>query len=292
MSSAKEALARAIAAERKQSELREQAEKGLALERRMREMASVTEKFTAAGRFMSQGLFDKAEEIMNGVPLIPQSSVIYNTLGEVYGRRRDWPASIRNFDRSVTADPTNHLAWHYLAPMLVEAGDLDGYQKYRERVLAQFAQTDDPTVAERMAKDCLILPPPAAELEKIARMADQAVTASSTNKAWPYYLFVKGLAEYRQGHFPQAVDWLHKVRIDDGLPARAGQTYAVLAMAEFKSGDTNHARNSLAEGIKIAEARLTRGERLEWTDELIAWFLLREAAELITGERVPDPYRQ
>jgi serine/threonine protein kinase/tetratricopeptide (TPR) repeat protein len=292
MSSAKEALARAVAAERTQSELREQAEKGLALERRMHEMASLTEKFTAAGRFMSQGLFDKAEETMNGVPLIPQSSVIYNTLGEVYGRRHDWPASIRNFDRSATADPTNHLSYHYLAPMLLEAGDFDGYQKYRERVLAQFAQTDDPTVAERMAKDCLILPPPATELEKIAKMADQAVTASSTNRAWPYYLFVKGLAEYRRGRFPQALDWLRKVPFDDGLPARAAQTYAVLAMAEYKSGDTSAARNSLADGIKIAEARLTRGERLEWTDELIAWFLLREAAELITGERVPDPYRK
>jgi serine/threonine protein kinase/tetratricopeptide (TPR) repeat protein len=287
--SAREALNRAVAAERKQSELREQAEKGLALERHMREMASLTDKFTTAGRLMSLGNFDKAEEIMNGLPLIPQSSGIYDVLGEVYGRRGEWPASIRNFSRSLSAEPTNHLPYQCLGPLLVQVRDLDGYQKHRERVLAQFGQTDDPSVAERMAKDCLILPPRDTELAKIAKMADMAATASPTNNAWPYHLFVKGLAEYRQGHFPQALNWLRKIQTDDSAPACAGQTYAVLAMTEYQSGDTNAARASLTQGIKTAEKKLRQLDRRDWTDELIAWFLLKEAAELITGQAVTVP---
>ena len=39
------ALGRAVAAERRQAELREQAEKGLALEKQFREMVPITEKF-------------------------------------------------------------------------------------------------------------------------------------------------------------------------------------------------------------------------------------------------------
>jgi serine/threonine protein kinase len=286
---AKESLERAVAAERKQSELREQAEKGLALERRMREMASLTEKFTTAGRLMSIGQFDKAEDIMNGLPLIPQSSGIYDVLGEVYGRRGDWPASIRNFSRSITAEPTNHLSHQCLGPMLLQVGDVDGYQKHRQRVLAQFGDTDDPAIAERIGKDCLILPPPDSELQKIAKMADKAITASPTNEAWPYHLLVKGLSEYRQGHFPQASTWLRKIRADDATSACAAQTYATLAMVEYQSGDTNAARNSLANGIRIAEKKLRELDRRDWTDELIAWFLLKEAAELITGQPVTIP---
>ena len=38
-------------------------------------------------------------------------------------------AAIRNLKRSVTADPTNHYAYHYLAPLHVQTGDLAAYQR-------------------------------------------------------------------------------------------------------------------------------------------------------------------
>jgi len=281
------ALQRAVAAERRQAELREQAEKGLALEKHMREMGPITDKFTAAGRLMSQGLFDKAEEVMSEVPLmIPESSIIYNALGEIYGRRGEWPAAIRNFTRSITADPTNHLAYHCLAPLLVQTGDLGAYRKHCERVLSQFGETTDPAVAERMAKDCLMLPPPAASLVRFAKMADTAVAAGPTNSSWPYYEFVKGLAEYRLGHFASVLEWLRKVAAQEGVPARTAQADATLAMAEFQLGQTNAARATLAEGIKIAQTKLTPG-RIDWNDSIIAEILLREAHELIMGAPMP-----
>src|SRR5690349_8071984 len=86
--------------------------------------------------------------------------------------------------------------------------------------------------------------------------SDKAITASPTNNDWAYHLFIKGLAEYRQGHFPQALGWLRKIRTEDASSACSGQAYAVLAMAEFQSGDTNAARKSLASGITIAEKKL------------------------------------
>jgi len=281
------ALQRAVAAERRQAELREQAEKGLALEKHMREMVPITDKFTTAGRLLSQGQFDKAEEVMSEVPLtIPESSIIYNALGEIYGRRGEWPAAIRNFTRSITADPTNHLAYHCLAPLLVQTGDWGAYRKHCERVLSQFGETTDPAVAERMAKDCLMLPPPAASLVRFAKMADTAVAAGPTNSSWPYYEFVKGLAEYRLGHFASVLEWLQKVAAQEGVPARTAQADATLAMAEFQLGQTNAARATLAEGIKISETKLTPG-RIDWNDSIIAEILLREAHELIMGAPMP-----
>jgi serine/threonine protein kinase len=283
------AVQRAVAAERRQAELREQAEKGLALEKHNREMAPITEKFSAAGRLMSQGLFEQAEEVMSSIPTnIPQVSLIYNTLGEIYARRGEWQAAIRNFSRSINADPTNHLAYHSLAPLLLEAGDVPGYRKHCERALDQFAATSDPVTAERIAKDCLILVPPAACLEHIVKMADTALAAGSADPSWPYYEFVKGFAEYRQGHFAPAADWLQKILPLEDAPARTAQAHAILAMARFQTGQTNDARATLTDGIKLAESKLRNPGRLDWNDCLIAQTLLHEAADLITGA-TPSP---
>jgi tetratricopeptide (TPR) repeat protein len=286
----KAALKRAIAAERHQAELREQAEKGLELEKRMREMAPITDKFTTAGRLMSQGQFDKAEEVMSDVPLtIGSSSIIFNSLGEVFSRRREYPAAIRNFNRSITADPTNHLAYHLLAPLLVQTGDLDAYRKLCERSLHQFGATTEPSIAERIAKDCMMLPPRAVDLGVLDRMANTAVQVDQNDSSWPYYAFVKGLAEYRQGHYPDALPWLRKAAAHEGVPARTAQADAVMAMAEFHSGQTNAARGFLTEGIKIAETKLAHNDRLDWNDTIIAQVLLHEANRLIVEASSATP---
>jgi serine/threonine protein kinase len=287
--SEKEALHRAVAAERRQAELREQAERGLALERQLREIAPMTEKFTTAGRLMSQGQFDKAEEMMSGVPLyIPQSSVIFNSLGRVYGSHSNWPAAIRNFTRSITADPTNYYAYPYLGPVLVQTGDLGAYRTLCERALNQFGETADPTVAEQIARYCMMLPPPADSLARLAKMADIALAAGPTDTSSAHYELVKGLAEYRQGHFAGALEWLRKAAAQEGAPARMAQADAALAMAECQLGQTNAAREALAEGTKTAETELAKPGRIDWNDGLIAEFLLREAQGLITGTPAPS----
>jgi eukaryotic-like serine/threonine-protein kinase len=286
--SERQAVARAVAAEHRQAELRDQAEKGLALERQMREIAPLTEKFTTAGRLMSEGQFEKAEEVINDIPpTIPQSSVIYNALGRVYGSRSNWPAAIRNFTRSITADPTNYFAYPYLGPLLVQTGDLGAYRTLCERALSQFGETADPTTAEQIAKYCMMLPPPATSLKRLAKMADVALAAGPTNTAPAHNGFVKGLAEYRQGHFAGALEWLRKVAAQEGVPARAAQAYAAMAMAKYQLGQTNAARAALTQGIKIAETELAKPGRIDWNDGLIAQFLLREAQGLITGTATP-----
>ena len=93
----KAARQRAIAAEKQQALLREQAEKGLAIERRMREMAPLGDKLNQAGMLLSQGLFDKAEEMVKDLPLIiPGSCSIFNVIGDQHGRRGQWEQAIRS----------------------------------------------------------------------------------------------------------------------------------------------------------------------------------------------------
>src|SRR5438094_3772540 len=73
-------------------------------------------------------------------------------LGVVHAHREQWSAAIPNFAKVVEFIPTDHQAYHALAPLLLQNGDREAYQRLRERILGQFGQTSNPVVAERMAK--------------------------------------------------------------------------------------------------------------------------------------------
>jgi serine/threonine protein kinase len=278
----KDALRRAVAAEKQQALLREQAEKGLAIERRMRDMSSIGSKLTTAGFFLSQGLSEKAEEAMKDVPpIFPQSAPIYYILGDQHARRGEWKAAITNFSTSVQADPTNHFGFHYLAPLLIQAGDQEAYRKLRVHMLHQFADAADPAVAEKMSKDCMILPPDAGDLPTLGRLSDVAVSAGPTNSDWAYYQFVKGFAEYRAGHADAAIGWLQSLPAKGADPARTVERYAVLAMAQFQQKQTSQARATLEVGRKFATDNLEGHRAVNWNDQIIANTLMKEASTLI-----------
>ena len=97
----KEAFRRAVAAEKQEAALRQQAEAGLALEKRMHEMDKIGEKIRNAGLLLSRGEFEKAEDLMKQVPPIPQSAVIYNCLGIVHARDNKWQAAISDYVKSI-----------------------------------------------------------------------------------------------------------------------------------------------------------------------------------------------
>jgi serine/threonine protein kinase/tetratricopeptide (TPR) repeat protein len=277
----KAAVKRAVAAERRQAELREQAERGLAIERQMRAMAQMSDKFTTAGRFMSLGQFEKAEEVMSQVPLgIPQSSIIYNTIGLVRARRGEWQAAITNYSKSVATDPTNHLGYDCLAPLLAWTGDRDAYRDFRGRALQHFGQTSDPGTAGHIGLDCLILPASGAELEILSGMTDRALTAGSNTPGGESFEVVKGLADYRQGQCASAIIRLQKVLADGTEPARMLQAFMTLAMAQKQLQQTDAAAATLARGLKYAEDKVPGLDAPDWEERMTAHLLMREAKAL------------
>jgi tetratricopeptide (TPR) repeat protein len=238
---------------------------------------------------MSQGRFDQAEEVMSQVPLtFPQSSVIFNTLGEVRARQGKWAAAVSNLTKSLTADPTNQLAYDYLAPLLVQAGNLGAYRTHTELILRRFGSTTDPAVAARMARDCLILPPAPAQLERLAKMADLAVAAGPNDKSWPDFQFVKGLAEYRQGHFASAEKWLQETLAQSKDAALTVQADMLLAMTQFQLKQIDEARATLAKGVQLADAKFPKPNVANWSDELTARVLMHEARTLLLGGAATD----
>jgi len=195
--------------------------------------------------------------------------------------------------------PRDRALYHALGPLLVQSGDLEGYRRVRQSILTRFSGSNDPIVAERMAKDCLILPWSGADLDTVAKMADTAVAADTNHWAMTWFQFAKGLAEYRQGRFVSAVEWTQKVLAKAGeQPVRDVQAYMVLAMAQHQLKHLGEARAALAKGVEIAETKLPKLNSGDlgggWSDWIIANILMGEAKSLIEGTpaAASDPPKQ
>jgi hypothetical protein len=171
-------------------------------------------------------------------------------------------------------------------------GDSSGYEEFRRRVVEQFGSTSDPMIAERMAKDCLILPCTGPALETFGQMAEKAVTLGKDHGYFLYFEFAKALAEYRNGHFDKAVEWCHRVLENKDGGFRDAETYAVLAMAHQHLNHQQDALSALAQSSEILSKlpKLDSGNVGEdFIDIIIGNALVHEANSLMeTKEKVAN----
>ncbi len=198
-----------------------------------------------------------------------------------HARAGRWTNAIAAFSKLIELDPTNHYFYHSLAPLLVQNADLEGYRRHCARMLARFGGTSDAVIAERLAKDCLILSSSGVDLGAVGQLAETAVKDSECFET-------KGLVEYRQGHFTEAAAWAGKAI--DKKSSQATQyleAYMVLAMTKHQMNQMEEARAALAKGLAIEEKELPQLDSgdlgHDWLDWIIAHALLKEARGLIEG---------
>jgi WD40 repeat protein/serine/threonine protein kinase len=212
---------------------------------------------------------------------------------EFFARRGHWSQAAENAAKALELRPTDHVPYHMLAPLLVAIGDADGYRQVCQKILAQFQGTPNAFVADRMAKDCLVLPSSGADWKIVGQLAETAVTAGKNQSALPYFQCTKALAEYRMGHFASAVDWAQKSIDNPSYPRDASrfvEAYMVLAMAQYQMTQTDEARATSAKGMVKADelTKLDSGDVGDgWRDWIIAHALMKEAKVLINGESAP-----
>ncbi len=113
------------------------------------------------------------------------------------------------------------------------------------------------------------------------RLAGIAVAAKSTTKDWiyRYYLFAKGFAEYRQGHFESAI----AIMDSDAAKVMGPCPRFVKAMANYRLGHEQEARAMLAAEIAANDWRLSEARS---HDQWI-WHVLRREAESLIVPNLP-----
>jgi hypothetical protein len=98
----------------------------------------------------------------------------------------------------------------------------------------------------------------------------------------PYFQICKAWSEYRQGHYAQTVEWVQK-SLQQPQVSSAAQAYPVLAMSQWRLGEEQAARATLAEA-DASVARLFPGRNNEegvWFAWIFGRIWLDEARALI-----------
>ena len=103
------------------------------------------------------------------------------------------------------------------------------------------------TLRERVGRACLLLPGSLDDTRRAAELVDRAVAAKAAVSDWiyPYFLFAKALAEYRQGRFDETITLLN----GDAAKVLGPSPQLLRAMAEHRAGETGSARTSFAAAI-------------------------------------------
>jgi tetratricopeptide (TPR) repeat protein len=252
---------------------------------------------------MLQGKFDDAAQVLDNVltPAIakqPDAKGLIVTRAEFFARRGRWKQAVADLEKLIEIEPASSGHYHMLAPLILATGDVESYRELCRNIVAQFSGTQNPGIADPMAKSCLILPPSNSDMPVIMAWAEAAVRQGTGSQFFAFFQFTKGLAEYRAGHYASAVDWMHKTLAETGRPWNDVvdfEAYMVLAMAEFQLKHSDEARVALARGIDIAETKLPHldsedlgvGWSAGWIDLLIGHTLMKEAKALIEGPSAP-----
>jgi serine/threonine protein kinase len=201
--------------------------------------------------------------------------------GEGHAKRGEWPDALADYLVALCREPADHVLWCRSAVLLLRVGDREGYRRHCRDMLARFGATQDPVVAERTAKACLLLPGSPDEVKVPAALAQRAVEKGK-GALRPYFELAAGLAEYRQGRYEDAERRLGRLSGQGNrnlhIPARL-----VRAMAARRRANTAQTRGALKQLVgDIREELAGIGSKSDhWHDWLICVILWEEAVGLL-----------
>ena len=204
----------------------------------------------------------------------------------LFARQGRWREARQDAAVSVKIRPDYLAIYHGLAPLLVADNDVEAYRQLCTEMIARFAGATNASTADVVSKDCLILPSSGADSNAVAALAEIAVTRGKGEVPYTFYRRTKALSDYRQGKFQQAAARTGEI-LKDPFPYTQAEGSAVLAMAQFRLGHTEEARDALLKLETVVREQLpapgSRDLGHDWKDWIIAHALLDEASTLIKG---------
>jgi serine/threonine-protein kinase len=176
----------------------------------------------------------------------------------------------------IKSDPARHDSWDGYAEYCLFSGRTDEYRRIRKLLLDRFGKDDRPTVCDRAGRACLLLGDDPQAIAPAAAMVDRAVQGKGPENIsyQDYFLVAKGLADYRQGKFEDALQAVegHGAHVLKPLPQ------LIAAMAHYRLGQRPIARKMLAESMFAFDwSRQNATTHEAWINHVVR----REAEQLI-----------
>ena len=205
---------------------------------------------------------------------------------EYFARRGRWPEAIAAASKFREIDPGDFFGYEFVALLLVLTRDRAAYEELCAKITTRFRDTAEPYTADRMAKACLLLPRPGADLEVPRKFATTAVAKGGQSPGLHSFQCGKALAEFRQGNWDAAADWAKRAA-ENPSPYTRAQAYAILAMAQSQLKQTETCRETLRKCVEIVQTQLPKLEDGDigrnWRDWIIVHALQSEAKRMMEG---------
>src|SRR5262249_33748866 len=222
----------------------------------------------------------------------PDKADGYRDRGNWYGERRQWKAACADFAKACQLEPDTYPGM-LLGIILVHAGEIHHYREHCRAMLDRWAATDKNAAADQALKTLMLLPLDRsgrdADAKQLARLAEVAVAGDDKQDWFEWFLFAKGLHDYRIGKDADALTACRESRRRTlggrgNAPALATMNLAIEAMALHRSGDQAGAKRALT-GAKSNLDGIVLGLETEWWhDALAAHLFFREAKSSIEGK--------
>lgn len=274
---------------------------------RLRQATEDSQKFLKAAEFYRRGQREKAVTLLNEVQnpkTTPEYAPMYRALGDWLVANARWQDAMNEFlvlyqiNQSERTDES--LDDERYAVLLVDQAKFDDYERFRESLIARDTGTDDPAVAERVVRECLLTPANDDLMRALTRFAALTRSSLETNKTTipanmaAYYSYSLALLAYRQGNYASATNWCERaLNYHRGVQSRDVSIQLILAMAHARMGQTETAQAELdacrpivTDGLQTGGGNSGKTWQGFWFDWFSARIHLKEATSLIEG--TPD----
>ena len=219
------------------------------------------------------------EQFQQGLTLQPDIETLrrlQNGLRLVLLRQGRSNEAYQAWRKLLETDPPDHQAWDGYVELCLFLGHEVEYRRARRALLDRFSAAENPNIAERTGRACLLLTPSSDELQTATALIDRALAKDKAKPVghYAYFLFARGLADYRAGRFVSAVSIMEGA----ARPVLGPAPRLVLAMCQHRLGQKKEASATLAAAIGAFDWSVARAGGPE------AWIyhvLHREAEAMI-----------
>ena len=266
----------------------------------MRQEAESREKLTDAVIRVRQGDHEGAAKALEGIKERPRQPSLdgvtaLRSVGEWLALQGRWQEAAERFLWLLEIDKLDPwgpvtLDIQACGVVLVESGDTEAFRKFSVDAIATQASLSNGDAVSRVLKTCLLLPANGDQMSRLQPLGDTTerwfATLKGDKSGWA--TLPCSLWRYRQGDYPGAIE-AARPAADGSTPAGAlhPTVKAIMAMAEWRTGDEKEARLHLAQARDAVDRRFVQpmsggdGGRGFGYDCLFARILVREARWLM-----------
>jgi tetratricopeptide (TPR) repeat protein len=241
-------------------------EAALASEAALRQKSEYRETIAQAQLLYDDGKYDEAETLLNKIPPSHlQTDFVHASMRRGLGWWRaiheQWKEAAANFAVLVQLDglddrSVNIYDCQFYAAALVQCGDTNGYEKFRQAALSRYGDMTDGTEAAMLiCKITLLLPADEKTMARLARLYEVLLRGQknpappASNKTWDCLSLA--MVDYRRGDYPKTIE---RCRLCLNAPLVLGRTataQAILALACHQLHQDAEARAALAQGRQV-----------------------------------------